>query len=438
MGIRTFAAWCKAAEVDEWTAMVRVAGSPSAMIFLRFAMLWGDAAAVKAAGGWFYQTANDFAVNCGLNRSQFEAARNDLKKRAGMSEQKRRIRLLGGNMLLKSCLHYRLDPLAVFTRFIWECLPTDHAARMGAKSLAGLLAIYTAELTISSNSGLSDFNKRDLLDFNNWCLSKFNNRRLLENDGQRLLETGKHEVSISNLLSKTLNQDSQSNQDSASGDAERDDLSAGIVHPGKLDLPNYLQGLYDTLGTPNGSTGKIIAACELIGAARAAEVAGRCENKAKSWQYVLFALKSEASKPEVQVVIAERECDEARWRQYDEDKAAGLLDDAPVFLFTDDSPTPLTEVIQQPDYVGEKAEIWATAYAQLQLQFDQAKFETWVRDARLIDYRGGVFVVEARNEKQREMLQNRLYRSVARVVSDALGSTAKIQFVTAQRVGVAS
>jgi len=71
---------------------------------------------------------------------------------------------------------------------------------------------------------------------------------------------------------------------------------------------------------------------------------------------------------------------------------------------------------------------WETAYAQLQLQFDQAKFETWVRDARFLRFEGGVFVIGVRNEFTREMLQNRLYRAVARVLSDAWGQAAKIQF----------
>ncbi len=71
---------------------------------------------------------------------------------------------------------------------------------------------------------------------------------------------------------------------------------------------------------------------------------------------------------------------------------------------------------------------WETAYAQLQLQFDQAKFETWVRDARFLRFEGGVFVIGVRNEFTREMLQNRLYRAVARVLSDAWGQSAKIQF----------
>lgn len=71
---------------------------------------------------------------------------------------------------------------------------------------------------------------------------------------------------------------------------------------------------------------------------------------------------------------------------------------------------------------------WETAYAQLQLQFDQAKFETWVRDARFLRYENGLFVIGVKNEFTREMLQNRLYRAVARVLSDAWGQTAKILF----------
>lgn len=71
---------------------------------------------------------------------------------------------------------------------------------------------------------------------------------------------------------------------------------------------------------------------------------------------------------------------------------------------------------------------WETAYHQLQLQFDAPKFDTWVRDARFLRYEGGVFVIGVKNDITRNMLQNRLYRVVARVVSDAWGQPATLQF----------
>lgn len=289
MGIRMFGGWCKATGVDEWTALVRVGGSPEAMIFLRFAMLWGEAAAVQAAGGWFYQTAKDFATEGGLNRSGFEAARKDLKTRVGMVEHKRRIRR-GDDILLKSCLHYRLDPLAVFARFVWECLPADHAARMGAKSLAGLLAVYSAEVLRLNNSGLLENDKRGLQGFSDWCLSTLSKREMPDEDNHDLPEKDEHESSVFNRPESTSDKSSESHLK-----GERD-LKSDNAHPSKEDLPAYLHGLYDELGTPNGSTSKVLTACEALGHDKAAAVAARCEGEARTWKYVISAMQREANK----------------------------------------------------------------------------------------------------------------------------------------------
>lgn len=71
---------------------------------------------------------------------------------------------------------------------------------------------------------------------------------------------------------------------------------------------------------------------------------------------------------------------------------------------------------------------WDTAYHQLELQLDGGKFETWVRDARFLRYEDGQFVIGVRNSFTRDMLQHRLYRNIARVLSDAWGQTAAIRF----------
>lgn len=71
---------------------------------------------------------------------------------------------------------------------------------------------------------------------------------------------------------------------------------------------------------------------------------------------------------------------------------------------------------------------WDTAYNQLELQLDGGKFETWVRDSRFLRYEDDQFVIGVRNGFTRDMLQHRLYRNVARVLSDAWGQTAAIRF----------
>src|SRR5690606_9779899 len=71
---------------------------------------------------------------------------------------------------------------------------------------------------------------------------------------------------------------------------------------------------------------------------------------------------------------------------------------------------------------------WDTAYHQLELQLEAGKFDTWVRDARFLRYENGEFVIGVRNSFTRDMLQHRLYRNVARVLSDAFGQTTVIRF----------
>ncbi|MBK8137879.1 MAG: chromosomal replication initiator protein DnaA [Chloroflexi bacterium] len=81
---------------------------------------------------------------------------------------------------------------------------------------------------------------------------------------------------------------------------------------------------------------------------------------------------------------------------------------------------------------------WDTAYHQLELQLDGGKFDTWVRDARFLRYEDGQFVIGVRNGFSRDMLQHRLYRNVARVLSDAWGQSAAIRFEIYSLGGTAS
>jgi chromosomal replication initiator protein len=71
---------------------------------------------------------------------------------------------------------------------------------------------------------------------------------------------------------------------------------------------------------------------------------------------------------------------------------------------------------------------WDTAYHQLELQLEAGKFDTWVRDARFLRYEDGEFVIGVRNSFTRDMLQHRLYRNVARVLSDAFGQNTAVRF----------
>jgi chromosomal replication initiator protein len=50
---------------------------------------------------------------------------------------------------------------------------------------------------------------------------------------------------------------------------------------------------------------------------------------------------------------------------------------------------------------------WSAAYHQLELQLDRASFDTWLRDAVLLNVEGDVFVIGVINSYARDMLQHR-------------------------------
>lgn len=76
---------------------------------------------------------------------------------------------------------------------------------------------------------------------------------------------------------------------------------------------------------------------------------------------------------------------------------------------------------------------WSAAYQQLELQLDRATFDTWVRGAALLTSETThdgceVFVIGVKNGYAREMLQQRLYRNIRRVLSDIYGKTIELRF----------
>lgn len=73
-------------------------------------------------------------------------------------------------------------------------------------------------------------------------------------------------------------------------------------------------------------------------------------------------------------------------------------------------------------------EAWNAAYHQLELQFDRASFDTWLRRTSFLGYDEGVFVIGVQNGYVLDMLQHRLYRNVRRVLSDVWGDEVELRF----------
>ena len=75
---------------------------------------------------------------------------------------------------------------------------------------------------------------------------------------------------------------------------------------------------------------------------------------------------------------------------------------------------------------------WEAALGQMQIEIPRAVFDTWVRDAELVSYEDGVFVVGVQNAFARDWLEDRLMSTAQRVLSGLSGRSAEVRFVVWQ------
>ncbi len=75
------------------------------------------------------------------------------------------------------------------------------------------------------------------------------------------------------------------------------------------------------------------------------------------------------------------------------------------------------------------AQIWQAALGELELELTRATFDTWLRDARLISYEDGAFVIGVANSYARDWLEGRLRSVVLRVLTRLTGRTVTVRFV---------
>lgn len=83
-----------------------------------------------------------------------------------------------------------------------------------------------------------------------------------------------------------------------------------------------------------------------------------------------------------------------------------------------------------PPTSGDAQNLWNIAYNQLQLQFDRPTFDTWIKSVIFIhtENDGKLYVMGAKNNIMRDMLQHRLYRNIRRVLSDVCGYDVELRF----------
>lgn len=77
-------------------------------------------------------------------------------------------------------------------------------------------------------------------------------------------------------------------------------------------------------------------------------------------------------------------------------------------------------------------QLWQAALGELQLEMPRATFDTWVRDAELLAYEDGAFIIGVQNAYARDWLQERLLSTVKRVLTRTVGSTVEVRFIVWQ------
>jgi chromosomal replication initiator protein len=75
---------------------------------------------------------------------------------------------------------------------------------------------------------------------------------------------------------------------------------------------------------------------------------------------------------------------------------------------------------------------WHAALGQLQLEMQKAAFDTWAKDAELISYEDGSFVIGVHNAYARDWLQSRLSSKVTRLLTGLMNRSVSVRFIVWQ------
>ena len=86
----------------------------------------------------------------------------------------------------------------------------------------------------------------------------------------------------------------------------------------------------------------------------------------------------------------------------------------------------MTLLPERPELAPERA--WRATYHQLEILLEPAQFATWVRGTSFHHYEEGVFVIAVKSPYALQMLEQRLYRNVRRVLRDVCGEAVEIRF----------
>ncbi|MFZ6026796.1 MAG: chromosomal replication initiator protein DnaA [Chloroflexota bacterium] len=75
---------------------------------------------------------------------------------------------------------------------------------------------------------------------------------------------------------------------------------------------------------------------------------------------------------------------------------------------------------------------WQAALGQLQMEMPKSTFDTWVRDAALVTYEDGVFIIGVQNAYARDWLEGRLTSTIKRLLTGLMNRSIETRFVVWQ------
>jgi chromosomal replication initiator protein len=76
---------------------------------------------------------------------------------------------------------------------------------------------------------------------------------------------------------------------------------------------------------------------------------------------------------------------------------------------------------------------WLAVQGQLQMEMSKAAFDTWVRDAEVLSYEDGSFIIGVHNAYARDWLQSRLASTATRLLNGLMNRTVEVRFVVWQK-----
>lgn len=365
-------------EIDEWLFLTRLAGSHHAAFVLRKIMLWNDSSTAQERDGWFHKSHSQMGRETGLSPYQIRKAQEKIARFVEID-----LRPYKG----KDYTWYRLKAEALL------------------EGVSQLLAKMTGKMF-------------DLL------------QGVIGSEPVRNLRRS----GLKNLTRQTLTPSNSNRSD--------DDV---------IDLPPAFRkfafkGLRDDV--------RLLKEIERLGTDKALEVLERCVKfGGKRWGYVWTSLEGE--EPGAVKSEPQRRKDTEAQREADNAGIVPTGEDVPVMSLINpdleawraqwaderernkpwaekqEAIAPATEAVERVAYSGLTwREAFELAWGQLQLQFDRATFDTWLKDARIVDVEEGVPVFEVPNQYAEEKINKWLYRNIRRVISDVLNRQVELRAVT--------